>query len=299
MTGGLLDIINGNLLGDACVRVWRGKYFYYKHTAKDKRYLEWLADLLDELRVTIYIVTDNPKAGTYALGFYINKSRVESLLNLRKKWYRSANGKTVKIIPEDIELNPTVLLHWYLGDGSLVRQKGNRVPRIVLATNNFSKQYIDFLIEKLRDIGLNFYPLQSFSGFKNGAKCGRVLISKTSDGTPFRFFKLIGIRCPEEIKKCFTGNKGRGSKRHYFGGKWPNEEDWLRTLHNAPIGKIIKERRVELGMSQGQLARKVKIGKNTIKRVERGVRYPGVSLFRKLLNTLKINPLYLLELIGD
>jgi hypothetical protein len=67
-------------------------------------------------------------------------------MSLRKKWYRKVNGKILKVIPRDLKLTPTTLLFWYLGDGSLVRRKNdkNRVPFIVLATNNFFKRRYQF-----------------------------------------------------------------------------------------------------------------------------------------------------------
>ncbi len=44
---------------------------------------------------------------------------------------QTINGKTIKTIPNNLEITPTSLLFWYLGDGSLVRRKRdeNRVPQ--------------------------------------------------------------------------------------------------------------------------------------------------------------------------
>lgn len=271
-------------------------HFYYKHAAKDKKYLEWQSRLLEKHGIKGCIGLDNRISEVYRLGFYINSLRNDYLTDLHKNWYRKVNGRNIKHLPGDLNINPLVLLHWYLGDGSLIRQKGNRIPRIVLATNNFSKEDINFLLEKLKLLELNFYSLRCFSGFKNGKESGYVLISKTEDGTPFRFFRLVGLECPKEISECITGRKGRGSRLHHFRDKWPTPEDWLRILSNEPgIGKILKKRRLELGISQGQLAKKAGVGRNTVKRIERGVRWPSVALFRTYLNILDINSLYLLE----
>lgn len=296
MNEGLQDIIHGTLLGDASIGVTSGKYFNYKHIAKDKRYLEWQSKFLQRHGITGCIGIDNKINGIHRLGFYINSKKDDFLDSLHSRWYKKKNGRNVKFVPKNIKITSTVLFHWYLGDGSLIRPKYNRIPRIVLATNNFSRQDIDFLIEKLRDMELNFYPSLCFSGFKGGTECGYVMISRTSEGTPFRFFKIIGFECPKEIEDCFTGNKGRGSKTHYFKDKWPIEEDWLRILSNvAGIGKIIKEKRNSYKLSQNELAKKAGCSKRHIRRIEKGIRFPSLSLFRKLLNILDINATYLLN----
>jgi DNA-binding XRE family transcriptional regulator len=289
MNGDLEGIIHGSLLGDASIRIWKNKYLYYKHTAKDKQFLEWLGEFFNKLPVTVYILKDNP--GTHALGFYI-KTNLSELLELRRTWYKEKNGKVRKVVPENLELNPNVILHWYLGDGSLQRDyKGGRKPKIILATNAFGKEDIVLLIEKLRILGLNFYPNPKF---RENQETNYVLVSSEYSALPF--FKIVGLSCPKEIANCITGRKGRGSKLHYFRDKWPTHEDWLRVISNeSGIGKILKQRRLELGMSQDHLAKKAGVGRNAIKRIERGVRWPSVALFRRYLNILDINSLYLLE----
>jgi len=194
------------------------------------------------------------------------------------------------LVPRDLKLTSTTLLFWYLGDGSLIRRKNdpNRVPFIVLATNNFSKKYIDFLIRKLKELNLNFYPVKYKSGF-TGKFCGYCLYSKTQDGTPFRFFKLIGFKCPKEIANCFTGRKGRYRELKLFKDKWPTEDDWIRILSNVKIGKILRKRRLELGLTQAQLAEKVGVRREMIRDVELEKRNLNVKNFRKILNVLDLH----------
>jgi len=139
----LAELLNGTLLGDAGIRVWKsryGNYFYYKLSAKDKMSLLWYKKLFQKFGINCYISQDNKISETSALGFYMNK--YSFLLNLREKWYSKINGKTIKLVPSDLRLTPKTLLFWYLGDGCLVRRKKdkNRVPPIVLATNCFSKR---------------------------------------------------------------------------------------------------------------------------------------------------------------
>ncbi len=292
----LQDIIQGTLLGDACITVSSGKYFNYKHVAKDRKYLEWQSKFLENCGIKYHIGVENKISKTHRLSFYINSKRNEFLDSLHEKWYKAERGKNIKQLPSDIIITPTVLSHWYLGDGSLIRQSGNRIPRIVLATNNFSADEIQILINKLDDIELNFYPLLSLSGFGKGSECGRVLVSRTNEGTPFRFFKMIGFDCPVQIKRCSTGRKGKGAKKHYFKDKWPTEEDWLRILSNVEeTGKIVRKRREDLSVDRKTIALHTGVTKKHIERIETGRRYPSVEVFRKLLNILDINAYYLLK----
>jgi len=293
----LFDIIDGTLLGDANIRSRNGKYPCYKLTAKDKSFLKWFQTLLDKYKIKTWIVQDNKISNVHSLGIYINTCPYsKDFILLRDKWYKKIDGKTIKIFPRDLKLTPTVLLHWYLGDGSFPRRKNdnNRVSPIVLATNNFSKEDIDFMIDKLKELDLNFSPIKHKGGF-TGKYCGYALWSKTQDGTPFRFFKLIGLECPEEIAEYITGRKGRGSELHYFGGKWPNEEDWIKILCKVKIGSILRNRRLELGLSQNQLAKKTGIRRENIRDVELCKRNFGVANFRKILQSLNIDPKHILE----
>jgi DNA-binding XRE family transcriptional regulator len=289
------ELIYGNLLGDASIRSDKSKYFTYQIVAKDKKFLKWLKNFFKEFGIKCWISKN--KTELFLLGFYINSCPFPELMSLRKKWYRKVNGKILKVIPRDLKLTPTTLLFWYLGDGSLVRRKNdkNRVPFIVLATNNFLKEDINFLVKKLKKLDLNFYPVKYKSGF-TGKECGYCLYSNTQDGTPFRFFKLIGFECPREIANCSTGKKGIYKEEKFFKDKWPNEEDWIKILSNVKeIGPILRRKRLELGLSQNQLAKKVGIRRENIRDVELEKRNLSVKNFRKILNVLKINVKYLLK----
>jgi DNA-binding transcriptional regulator YiaG len=294
------EIINGTLLGDASVRIWKNKYHYYSLNAKDKNFLEWMQKSLDMLNVKIYITLNNKISKVYTLGFYINKSKNQMLMELRNNWYiERLNKHAQKIIPRDLKLNPIVLLHWYLGDGCLIRRKNdeNRVPYIVLATNTFSKEDIDFLIQKLKELNLNFYPVKYKSGFTK-KECGYCLYSNTQDGTPFRFFKLIG-ECPKEIANCSTGRKGIYHEEKFFKDKWPTEDDWMKILSNTKgLGKTIKEIRQELNMSRKELTKILGVNNDYIRKIESGRRNPSVSKFRKILNILNLDSTYLLKKIN-
>jgi len=289
------SILNGTLLGDACVlfdNYKYKKYFVYKITTKDQNFLLWFNAVIKKFGINKSWITEDSRSNNFSLNFYINNCPYKELTRLRDKWYKQTRNKTVKIVPKDLELTSNVLLHWYLGDGCLVRRKNdkNRVPYIVLATNTFSKNDINFLIQKLRALSLSFYPVRYKSGF-TGKKCGYCLYSKTQDGTPYRFFKLIGD-CPKEIVNCKTGVKGIYHETKYFVDKWPTEEDMIKILSNVKgIGKILRARREELHISREELTKMLHVNKDYIRKIESDKRNPNVGKFRQILKALDLNSL--------
>jgi len=289
------ELLSGALLGDASVYSQNDKYFSYKITAKDKNFVEWLKELFNNFGIKCWISQDNPNL--FSVWFYINSCPYLELLSLRRKWYKRCNNKIIKTLPNDLKITPTILLFWYLGDGSLIRRKNdqNRVPTIVLATNCFSKEDIEFLIKKLKYSNLNFYPVKYKSGF-TGKECGYCLYSNTQDGTPYRFFKFMGFECPKEIENCSTGCKGIYHEEKFFKNKWPTEEDWIKILSNIKeVAEILKKRRKQLNLTQKQVAGLVGVCREHIRDIENGRRYGSVKIFRKVLKALNIDVKYLLS----
>ncbi len=297
----LSEIINGSLLGDACVYVYKNKYFSYKYTAKDKNFVLWLKSEFEKCGLEkCYIRIDNKVSNTFLLGFYVNSCPYKEFMALRNNWYKRENGKTQKILPKGLEITSTTLFYWYIGDGCLVRRKhdDNRVPTLCLATNCFSKKDVEILLEKLRKLNLNFYATESESGFNKGKKAGYALYSKVQDGTVFRFFQTIGLRCPKEIANCSTGRKGIDHKQRFFRDKWPTEDDWIKILSNTNIGSVLRQRRFEMGLTQKQLGEMVGIRRENIRDVELGKRHFCVNNFKKVLETTNITTMNLLEHLG-
>ncbi len=281
----LEDIINGLLLGDGCITIDKNKYCRLKVTAKDKKLLEWIKSKLERWGLRCYFTFDR-RNETYSL--YTSH---ELFIRLRRRLYTKINGKTQKVVPRDLELTPTTLLFWYIGDGSLVRHPDpNRVPWIVLATNNFRKEDVEFLIQKLKELGLNFYAVKYRSGFKRGKECGYALLSKTSDATVYNFFKLIGFKPPKEIENCITGRKGRGSRIHYLKEKWPKGDEWIKIISNIPkLGLLLrfKEFRKKLGLTQKEAAKLIGVSREAIRDFENGKNNLSVTNLAKLLSSFK------------
>lgn len=68
---------------------------------------------------------------------------------------------------------------------------------------------------------------------------------------------------------------------------------------NQRVGRRIRVRRVELGMTQGQLAAKLSIGPSNLSYIERGERDVSVSLLEEIAGALKCKPEYFLRDFQD
>ena len=59
---------------------------------------------------------------------------------------------------------------------------------------------------------------------------------------------------------------------------------------NEQVGRRIRVRRVELGMTQGELAGKLRVGQSNLSYIERGQRDVSVSLLAEIAEALKCRP---------
>lgn len=183
-----LSIITGSLLSDGYLKkIVNDQNSYFTHTCKFEEYVSLLREELSFKTSKFHGITK--KGHKY---FYINSQANNVFTNLRKKWY--PNNK--KSIPKDIEINETVLLHWFLGDGTLNNQEG-----VLFCTDCFSKEDNIFLIEKL-----NFYNFEAY--FKKDKN--RIVIPNKK---VFEFLNFIGISPVE----CYNHKWDTVVKESYFG----------------------------------------------------------------------------------
>jgi len=282
-----LNIIKGGLLGDGCVT----KYGTYQQEAKDKKYLEWLGGLLNKNGINCKVISIKHK-NSYSKSktFYcLYTHSCPAFFELRKRWYiENDEGKKTKRIPADIKLTPITLLHWYLGDGNLKHDnrkfpKGGKPP-LRLFVNDFLKEDIELLLQKLKkNLGLNFYTSPKLN--RNTEK-GYILYLYSTD--LFKFFKVIGLESPKEIKDSIT--EIRNGKPHTFKEKWPDKHDWIKIFAKTKgVGKLLQERRKELGLTQRDLAEEVGVKKHQISQIECGRKGMSLQSFIKILNILKLS----------
>ena len=152
-----IEWINGELLGDGCLYP-RSKYSAcFMYSSKYKEYIEYVSRTLNSFGIKQ--AGKIKKRVRYKSGktvVYKNKITeydyaslsYEELLPIRQKWY--PNDK--KIVPKDIELTPLTCRQWIIGDGSLIHHI-NKNPCIVLYTNGFTVEDVEFLVYKLNELG--------------------------------------------------------------------------------------------------------------------------------------------------
>jgi hypothetical protein len=139
-----LNIIKGLLMGDGCLDI-SSKYPRIKVETINEKYLHELNNIFSLLSSTggvyqsmdsvessmnisnsSFIEVKNPDCSD----LYTWKTKTHPDLEKFKSWYSS--GK--KIFPETINLDPEVLKHWYVGDGSYTEY-----DRFTIVTGNESE----------------------------------------------------------------------------------------------------------------------------------------------------------------
>jgi len=136
-----VEIIEGELLGDGCLKSKHSGYVY-QHGCTSREHLEYLIGKLPD-----GLFNDNQPYTLRDGDFYeIQSRRSEKIDELESRWY---NDRT-KIVPEDFELTETKLKHWYYGDGSLSTTTS---PFINLYTYGFDEQSISRLVSELERLG--------------------------------------------------------------------------------------------------------------------------------------------------
>lgn len=145
------EVLIGELLGDGSIISPNAYSAVFSINTSNKLYLEWLRQIFisNQLMTGEISSRENKsfklKTGEWPIIHRLQTKRYAELLNYRLWFY--PDGK--KIIPIDIILTPTVVLHWYLGDGGYRNQ-------IILYTNGFSLHDNNILVDKLNSIGLPF-----------------------------------------------------------------------------------------------------------------------------------------------
>lgn len=145
-----IEWLNGELLGDACLRSRSSYSARIKYGSKYLEYIKYVSNTLQSFgveqsgKIKRYYDKRFGFLGSYQ---YVSLSYPEFLL-IYKRWY--PDGK--KIVPKDIELTPLTCRQWYIGDGGLQNLERAR-SRVQLATCGFGISDIEWLIKKLIDLG--------------------------------------------------------------------------------------------------------------------------------------------------
>lgn len=175
------DIIIGSLLSDGtiCNHI-KMKNNNWSHTSTNENYIDYI---ISETKIHLHKFSTESKEFTSSVSGKIYKSKKSfsfkskssiSFTRYRKTWYPYGT----KVVPNTIELTPTVLLHWYIGDGNIRDNIG-----ITLCTDSFDEISILFLMQKLQQLNFEPYLYET----KN-----RIVIPNKR---VFEFLKYIG-NCP-------------------------------------------------------------------------------------------------------
>lgn len=142
----LVESIEGLLLGDGYMGVGsEGGGAYFQEVDTDKEYIEWLKPHLSDLGLEGCIDQTHPDRENPYWRF--TSSKVMDLRPVWDKWY----GDDGKRIPDGIEITPTKMLFWYLGDGWLSESHGEPTVGIAVVTLSDGLSQV---VRQLNDAGI-------------------------------------------------------------------------------------------------------------------------------------------------
>lgn len=202
------EVIDGSLLGDCSLQIFNKKSIYCApYITKKNKYLdhvEYFGGLVSKetpLNITReerLLNVENPKWRKFHTSYSFRTRSSERLTPYFNRWYPENNGFK-KVVPSDLVVTPTVLLHWFLDDGfSSIRNRNKEYEklgfvsrkkqiRVEFCSESFSETENLNLVNQIEKLGIGCYLTQSSAGTGCRIKINQ---SETDD-----FFKLIGP-CP-------------------------------------------------------------------------------------------------------
>jgi len=169
------EIITGLLMGDGCVNTGSNPRIIVQMISPN--YLEYITEKFGVLGndVSLYKTAEESAKENRDSGFQPNakeenysdiywwQSMCHPELQKFADWYRS--GK--KVWPAGIELTPTVLKHWYCGDGNWDNYDSHNRIRIAMANEIDNTNKVD---QMFRNVGLPAPSNYTISERKDGSK---------------------------------------------------------------------------------------------------------------------------------
>jgi hypothetical protein len=193
------EITTGLLMGDGYINE-NGKNCYMTTDMISPNYLEYLDEIFGILGCGVSLTktaaesakqsrdsgfTPNAKAENYS-DVYKWRTRNHPKFNEFREWYSS--GK--KVWPEDIELTPTVLKHWYVGDGSYSNVSSR--SRIRIAMNNEIKN-----TEKISQYFVDAELPEPSNYDIQDAKYGKTCVAQWTEKDSQKLFEYMGEPLPD------------------------------------------------------------------------------------------------------
>ena len=141
------QIFGGCMLGDGGL-IWRGENCYFHNADIHEEYLIWLQKQLGVDDIS----SVKPVYDSYGYAYHnmLRTRIIPSIQEEYKKWYPytkkgTHQNRNYKIAPKDIELTPTKVLFWYIGDCTY--RKDNNA---IIFTNTFNSDDAGMHINKLK-----------------------------------------------------------------------------------------------------------------------------------------------------
>ena len=190
------DVVEGCLLGDGFMRsdnpmsndsfpFFAKRNIHYDHVQYVGKIL--FGDEVDN-RITLRHGKDSHASGIFELKSLSHPSLIE----LYRTWYPPSNDYK-KIVPESIEVTPSLLLHWFLDDGYsyyYTRLQRYRYTRLEFACMSFTVQELDMLCAKIKDVfGLTMFIREHR---RNGKLAGTGCEVHVKQSDIPLFFEIIG-----------------------------------------------------------------------------------------------------------
>jgi len=213
------EIIIGEVLGDGNLTIWKktnGGTPCYRHSSQFKKYLEWLVTIFPSLtwaEITKTIHSQKKKDGTNVESYNLRSLCHPDLISLyRDFYYINEKGKQVKKVPKNLVITPTILRHYFLGDGTAGLFSAGRDRKgkkkfcwqmSISACDYTKKEIEEILIPQLKNLGI-------IATLTHKKKKYRIRLSSRSFD---RFYEIIGpcpVDCysykwmPEEVKNKFS-----------------------------------------------------------------------------------------------
>lgn len=161
----LVEVLHGELLGDGHLEIGRAlvvRQAHFSYTTSRESYAMWLSSLFRDAGVgttPLAHVVGRRKNGGTKDGYIFSTHSSTRLLEEQGRWY----ANKVKHVPRDLRLTPTVVRHWWMGDGTMcTKHKFGR-----FCTNDFCFEDVKWLSEQLSlNAGIECWP-QLSSRMKN------------------------------------------------------------------------------------------------------------------------------------
>jgi len=132
----------------------------FSMTQSGREHLDWLnyvKKVLLTLRVMVSPIYPNFKVRSiqrsYDKKFYDHCSLCSYTSPIMGLQYRRWYPEKKKIVPNDLEITPRVLAHWFMGDGCSSWTRNDRVICFI-CTHSFTLPDIEGLVYKMKELGL-------------------------------------------------------------------------------------------------------------------------------------------------